>query len=217
MPKQTNDQGSAGLAGRRSQAARNDAAILAAAREVFLADPKAPVSAVAERAGVGMSALYRRYPGKETLLRTLCHDGLRRWIEEAEAVEAEPDAGKALVVFLERIVDADVHSLTVHLAGTFTPTEEMGRDARRAAELMGRLVERAHAAGRLRRDVVADDIGLVLEGCAAVRMPDPERTRELRRRFLSMVLGGLTGPDVNVLPGPAPEPGELNWRWRRSG
>ncbi|MBB2747849.1 UNVERIFIED_ORG: AcrR family transcriptional regulator [Microbispora rosea subsp. rosea] len=222
MPKQTDDHGSSGLAGRRGQAARNDAAILDAAREVFLADPKAPVAAVAERAGVGMSALYRRYPGKEDLLRRLCHDGLRRWIEEAEAVETEPDAWKALVVFLERIVDADVHSLTVHLAGTFTPTEEMGRDARRAGEMMGRLVERAHATGRLRRDVVADDFGLVLEGCAAVRLPDPERTRELRRRFLSMVLDGVTGADANgddaaALPGPAPQPGELNWRWRRSG
>ncbi len=216
------DHGSSGLAGRRGQAARNDAAILDAAREVFLADPKAPVAAVAERAGVGMSALYRRYPAKEDLLRRLCHDGLRRWIEEAEAVETEPDAWKALVVFLERIVDADVHSLTVHLAGTFTPTEEMGRDARRAGEMMGRLVERAHATGRLRRDVVADDFGLVLEGCAAVRLPDPERTRELRRRFLSMVLDGVTGADVAgddaaALPGPAPQPGELNWRWRRSG
>ncbi|SIS21733.1 transcriptional regulator, TetR family [Microbispora rosea] len=227
MPKQTDDSGSAGLAGRRGRAARNDAAILDAAREVFLADPKAPVAAVAERAGVGMSALYRRYPGKEDLLRRLCHDGLRRWIEEAEAVEAEPDAWKALVVFLERIVDADVHSLTVHLAGTFTPTEEMGRDARRAAELMGRLVERAYAAGLLRRDLVVDDIGLVLEGCAAVRVPDAERTRELRRRFLAMVLAGVagagvagagvTGTGADALPGPAPEPGELNWRWRRPG
>ncbi|GIH67375.1 TetR/AcrR family transcriptional regulator [Microbispora siamensis] len=215
MPKQMDDHGSTGLAGRRGQAARNDAAILDAAREVFLADPKAPVAAVAERAGVGMSALYRRYPGKEDLLRRLCHDGLRRWIEEAEAVEAEPDAWKALVVFLERIVDADVHSLTVHLAGTFTPTEEMGSDARRAAGLMDRLVERAHAAGRLRRDVVADDMGLVLESCAAIRVPDPERTQELRRRCLAMLLAGLAGDGAGPLPGPAPAPGELNWRWRR--
>ncbi|MEU8178645.1 hypothetical protein AB0C14_37750 [Microbispora hainanensis] len=87
--------------------------------------------------------------------------------------------------------------------------------------------ERAHAAGRLRRDLVADDFGLVLEGCAAVRVPDPDRTRELRRRFLAMVLAGIAGADEKgagegalpaadggALPGPAPEPGELNWRWR---
>src|SRR6266851_5087288 len=68
------------LPGRRGQARRNDTLILEAAREVFLSDPKAPVAAVAEHAGVGISALYRRYPSKEDLLRRLCHDGLRRFI-----------------------------------------------------------------------------------------------------------------------------------------
>src|SRR2546423_1938241 len=83
------------LPGRRGQAARNDTLILDAAREVFLADPKAPIAAVAERAGVGISALYRRYAGKEDLLRRLCHDGLRRFIAEAEAADAEPDGWAA--------------------------------------------------------------------------------------------------------------------------
>ena len=71
------------LPGRKSEAARNDGAILEAARAVFLADPKAPIAAVAERAGVGISALYRRYPSKEDLLRKLCADGLRRYLDEA--------------------------------------------------------------------------------------------------------------------------------------
>ena len=70
MPEQTT-----ALSGRRGQAARNDEVILAAARDVFLADPKAPIAAVAERAGVGISALYRRYASKDDLLRTLCSTG----------------------------------------------------------------------------------------------------------------------------------------------
>jgi AcrR family transcriptional regulator len=132
MAKQVEAAAPTGLSGRRGQAARNDTVILEAARDVFLEDPKAPIAAVAERAGVGISALYRRYSGKEDLLRKLCHDGLRRFIAEAEAADAEPDGWRALAGFLERIVEADVHSLTVHLAGTFTPTAEMGRDAERA-------------------------------------------------------------------------------------
>src|SRR3954454_6030849 len=94
-----------GLPGRRGQAARNDTLILDAARDVFLADPKAPIAAVAERAGVGISALYRRYAGKEDLLRTLCHDGLRRFIAEAERAQANDDGWAAFVEFLQRIVD----------------------------------------------------------------------------------------------------------------
>jgi AcrR family transcriptional regulator len=201
------------LSGRRAQAARNDEVILAAAREVFLADPKAPIAAVAERAGVGISALYRRYAGKEDLLRRLCHDGLRRYLAEAEAADGEPDGWTALAGFLERVVVADVHSLTVHLAGTFTPTEEMSADARRAGALTERLLERARAGGRLRRDAVAGDLTLVLQGCAAVRVPDPARTEVLRRRLLTLLLAGL-GTDGPPLPGPGPDGGELNRRWR---
>ncbi|MFI7606999.1 TetR/AcrR family transcriptional regulator [Micromonospora sp. NPDC049366] len=204
------------LAGRRAQAARNDEVILDAARAVFLDDPKAPIAAVADRAGVGISALYRRYASKEDLLRTLCRDGLRRYVAEAEAGLADPDGWRGLAGFLERVVDADVHSLTVHLAGTFTPTEEMGRDAVRANELTTSLVKRAHDGGRLRPDIVVQDVGLLLEACAAVRVPDPERTRQLRRRQLAVMLAGLsTGGDGSSLPGPPPAPGEFDWRWRR--
>jgi AcrR family transcriptional regulator len=56
------------LRGRRAEAARNDQRILDAAREVFVADPGAPIAAVAKRAGVGIGALYRRYASKEELL-----------------------------------------------------------------------------------------------------------------------------------------------------
>ena len=69
------------MSGRRREAARNDHAILDAARAVFIADPTASIAAVAERAGVGHSALYRRYPSKQNLLRQLCREGLRAYIE----------------------------------------------------------------------------------------------------------------------------------------
>src|SRR6186997_838464 len=132
------------LPGRQGQAARNNQVILDAARDVFLADPKAPIAAVAERAGVGISALYRRYPGKEDLLRTLCHDGLRRFIAEAERAAGEPEPAA---------------SLTGHLAGMFTPTPEMRQDAELANRLVAGLVERA--GDRLRPGVVVEDLGLL--------------------------------------------------------
>jgi AcrR family transcriptional regulator len=202
------------LPGRRGQAARNDAVILEAARAVFLADAKAPIAAVADRAGVGISALYRRYPSKEHLLRQLCHDGLRTYIAQAQAAQLQPDAWQTFTAFLGGLVDADVHSLTVHLAGTFTPTEEMGRDALRANELAGQIVEAAHAHGMLRKDFVAGDVSQILEACAALRVPDPARTRVLRRRHLALVFDGLTTAGEE-LPGPPPTYEEQTWRWRR--
>jgi AcrR family transcriptional regulator len=201
------------LPGRRSQAARNDEVILTAAREVFLADPKAPVSAVAERAGVGISALYRRYPGKDDLLRTLCRDGLTRYVEIAEQAAADRDGWAGLVAFLGGVVDADVHALTVNLAGTFTPTPEMRELAVHASEVTGTLVGRAHASGRLRADVVTEDVSLLLEACSAIRLPDPGRTAELRRRYLALVIDGLAATH-GTLPGPPPASGEMGHRWR---
>jgi AcrR family transcriptional regulator len=110
------------LSGRRAQAARNDERILEAARAVFLADPGAPISEVAKQAKVGIGALYRRFASKEEVLRRLSSDGLSRYIAEAEAALADDgDPWSAFVTFMHRILDADTHSLTLRLAGTFTP------------------------------------------------------------------------------------------------
>jgi AcrR family transcriptional regulator len=196
--------------GRRQQAMRNDETILTAAREVFLADPKAPVAAVAERAGVGISALYRRYASKEVLLRTLCHDGLRQFIAEADRAAREDDDWTAFAGFLRGVVDADVHSLTVHLAGTFTPTEEMGADAVTASEQATALFERARAS--MRAGANEHDVTMLLEMCAAVRVPDAEGTKQLRRRYLALLLDGLRAD--GELPGPPPTAELINWRWR---
>lgn len=195
--------------GRGEQAVRNNEAILTAAREIFLADPRAPVAAVAERAKVGIGALYRRYPSKEDLLRTLCHDGLRTFIAEAERAGDEPDDWAAFATFMHGVVRADVHSLTVHLAGTFTPTEQMNTDAQLASALAVGLVERARP--HLRPDIGPADVTLLLEMCAAVRVPDATRTGELRDRCLAILLDGLRTGEAP--PGPPPAALELDWRW----
>src|SRR5882757_5620962 len=95
------------MSGRRAEAARNNTRILESARAVFVANPAAPISAVAEHAGVGISALYRRYPSKEDLLRTLCANGLRTYIDAVEtALDDQGDPWAAFVTFMERIVEA---------------------------------------------------------------------------------------------------------------
>jgi AcrR family transcriptional regulator len=198
--------------GRAQQAIRNHEAILTAAREVFLADHRAPISAVAERAGVGISALYRRYAGKEDLLRTLCHDGLRTFIAEAERAAEDPDGWTAFETFLRGVVDADVHALTVHLAGTFTPTDEMSADAVRAGELADALFQRAYPT--MRTDATSGDVAMLLEMCAAIRVPDPGRTAQLRRRYLTILLDGLR--EGRTPTEAAPTPADLNWRWRQT-
>ena len=55
-----------------------------AARDVFVVDPTAPVSTVAQRARVDMGAIYHRYETKEDLLRVLCRQAQNIWVAEVE-------------------------------------------------------------------------------------------------------------------------------------
>ena len=207
---------SAPLSGRRAQAARNDERILDAARAVFVADPDAPISAVAKHAGVGISALYRRYESKEELLRRLCADGLERYIAAAEAALADDgDPWTAFTDFMGRVVDADSHSLTLRLAGTFAPTEDLRREAGKAQELNLRLIERTKAAGAIRADLTADDLSFLFEQLAAIRVGDEQRTGQLRRRYLALQLDALHNPSTTSLPGPPPTWQEVSRRWEK--
>jgi AcrR family transcriptional regulator len=204
-----------GLNGRRAQAARNDHSILAAARTVFLQSPQAPVAAVAKEAGVGISALYRRYPGKEQLLQKLCADGLTTFISIAEQYsDGQPDPFTALKDFVRGIVDADVHALTVKLAGTFTPTPELGELSVRADLLMKSIFQRAFDGGMLRADADANDVPMIFEQLTAIRLLDEARTVALRHRYLDLIMDGMrSNPTFGTLSAPAPSGMELGERW----
>jgi AcrR family transcriptional regulator len=202
------------LSGRRAEAARNDERILAAARAVFVADPGAPIAAVAEHAGVGISALYRRYASKEELLRRLCGDGLKAYLAAAtEALADDGDPWEAFARFMGRVVDADTHSLTSRLAGTFTPTDELNRDADAAQELNRRLFERTRASGAIRPDLDVNDLSMVFEQLASIRFGDEARTSQLRHRYLTLLLEAMHHPSTTPLPGPPPTWRELTGRW----
>ena len=82
--------------GRQAEARRNDLVVLEAARDVFSAlGADAPVSAVADRAGVGIGTLYRRFGSKTELLQRLCVLAMDQTLQAADdALEAsDPWAG----------------------------------------------------------------------------------------------------------------------------
>lgn len=205
------------LNGRRAQAARNDQRVLDAARAVFTADPDAPIAAVAERAGVGISVLYRRYRSKDELLQRLSIEGLSRYIDEAEAALAAMDAGDdpwaAFAAFMGRCLDEGAGSLSVRFAGRFTATEEQYRLGRQAHAATQRLLDRAKAAGALRTDIVVGDLSLLLEQLQAIRAGDERRTGELRRRYLTLILDALHTTSAAALPGPPPTWEEIGRRY----
>ncbi|MFI7675710.1 TetR/AcrR family transcriptional regulator [Actinophytocola sp. NPDC049390] len=209
---------SAPLSGRRAQAARNDGLIVEAAREVFVADPTAPIAAVAERAGVGISALYRRYPSKEDLLRKLCADGLALYtaiVEKAvDAITSGGDPWEVFATFMRDVVAADTHSITNALAGTFTPSPELYEMSARAGKLNDELLARTHRAGVIRADLEIGDLGALFGQLASVGVGDPARVADLRQRYLTIILDGLRVPPVTTdLPSHAPTLEERAGQW----
>jgi AcrR family transcriptional regulator len=200
--------------GRQAQAAHNDELILDAAREVFLADPGAPISAVAARAGVGIGALYHRYASKEDLLRTLCRNGQQIYLTEAKrALGAGGDPWEAFTGFLRRIVAANTHGLTVRLAGTFEPTDEQMALAEQMRTLGTELFGRARDSGQLRADITWLDVEYLLELLARARLGDSSRTAELRQRHLAVIIDGLRSAGRTPLPGDPPTWPEQTHRW----
>lgn len=204
------------MSGRRAQAARNDELILVTARAVFLADPGAPISEVAKRAGVGISALYKRYPSKEELLRKLCHDGLATFVAVTEAALADQSEPQEVFErWMRQLVEADTSSLTRALAGKFAPTPDMYELAERANTLSTELFERVRS--ELRPGLEVHDLSLMFELVAGIKLADRARTLELRQRYLTVLLDGLRVRDAAALPGPSPTWQELNERWSPNG
>ena len=144
-------------------------------------------------------------PARRSLLRRLSADGLQRFIDAAEAALADHgDPWEAFAGFMRRCVDADTNSLTQRLAGTFTPTEELYREAGRAQGLLTALFDRTQAAGAIRKR----PRGQRRRAAARADRGDPHRRRrtrtlELRHRYLALMLDAVRA-ERDELPGPAP-------------
>ncbi|MGP4029582.1 TetR/AcrR family transcriptional regulator [Actinomadura sp. 3N407] len=202
------------MSGRKAQAARNDELIREAARAVFTADPGAPISAVAEHAGVGISALYRRYKSKEDLLQKLADDGMDRYLAQVEAaLDDDADPWDAFAGFMRRCLDIGAGSLTMRLAGTFDVTEEMSRKGQEIHLATKRLLERTQEAGALRPEIEVGDISVMLEYLHGIRIGDDERMNQLQHRYLALMLDALHLTDRQELPGPPPTWQELRGRY----
>ncbi|MEV7010000.1 helix-turn-helix domain-containing protein [Streptosporangium sp. NPDC051022] len=192
----------AGPGARRSDASRNDQRILAAARAVFVElGPEAPVSAIAERAGVGMGTLYRRYPSKEDLMRALSLEHMEQTREEAEAGLDDSDVWAGFAGFVRACVEAGVDG-TPRLAGAYEITEDVLAASKRAREAIQVLVDRAQGEGVLRADINADDVIVLLHALRERRAEKGRIAADLSRRFLGIVLDGLRPESAHELTAP---------------
>ncbi|MEV4222143.1 helix-turn-helix domain-containing protein [Nonomuraea sp. NPDC049725] len=188
--------------GPQALAARNDQALIEAARHVFTTQGfDAPVSAVAEHAGVGMGSLYRRYRTKEELLQRLCVDSMERVAAAAQGGLAHEDPWQGLAHYIQQCV-AFGFGILAPLAGAIDVTPEMQQANQRAQHLADELTARAHRAGVLRTDVTTMDISLLIGQFSRSTPAPPGRAEEeIRSRLLAIALDGLKAHNTGPLPG----------------
>jgi AcrR family transcriptional regulator len=198
----------------RRDAERNRQRILQAAGEVF-AERGLGVTMddIAERAGVGVGTVYRRFPEKELLVEALFEDRIEELVSLAQQALAEDDPWEALVGFLERsqALQACNRGLKELLLSTRYGHERIACVRERMSPLAEALVERAQASGQLRPDVEATDIPLIHVMLGGIvdftRDVDPDTWR----RVLAIILDGLRAREsLTPLNAPALEPDQVD-------
>ena len=196
----------------RRDARENRNRILAAARAAFAAEGvDVPVEAIADRAGVGMGTLYRRFPTKHDLVQAVIEESLDAFVVAAEEGLAEDDPWTGFTGFVERVLELHVENRALRevLAGT---EHGHARDAvrRRVRPLVRRLIERAHADGSLRPDFAPEDMPLVFMTAGRVLEAGRGVAPDLWRRYLGLLLDGLRARGATPLPRGALTQAQMN-------
>lgn len=208
---------------RQAEAERNDRALLQAAREVLAVEgAHASVAAIAARASVGIGSLYRRYRTKKELFQRLCAIALDDYFKTAQEGLAHDDPWEGLAHYIRTSIALGPGSLAP-IAGTIKVTKEMAEKTQRSDEAVKALVDRAHAAGALRRDVTAIDLELLIEQLAKSPLLDQlnkqgrtdltEAALNARARINSIALDGLRTTAPQPLPGHPPGYELFSERW----
>jgi AcrR family transcriptional regulator len=195
----------------RVDAARNRGRIVEAAKAAFAEHGlDVPLEDVAERAGVGIATLYRRFPAREDLIAACFERRLADYAHAAEEALEAPDGWTGFCAYVERTcaMQAADRGLKDVLTRTFPNARALEQNRARGFELLLRLIERAKADGGLRADFVPEDHVLLLMGNAGVVQGAGEAAPDAWRRYLGLMLDGLRSECATPLP-PPPSPRQM--------
>ncbi|MFD7204332.1 TetR/AcrR family transcriptional regulator [Streptomyces sp. NPDC059893] len=202
----------------RSDAERNRARIIAAARTVFRRDGlSASMASVAREAEVGIATMFRRFPTKEELVAAVFADRMDAYVQATAEALANPDPWQGFADYIETVCAmqaadrgfADV--LTMSLPGAET------LEACRAEAYEGflELIARAKDSGDLREDFTSRDLVLLLMANAGVLSATDEDAPGAWRRPVAWMIQSFKAPGRGPLPDP-PEDAALYQAMRRA-
>ncbi len=201
----------------RADAERNRERILAAARELFTERGlHVSLDEVAERAGLGVGTVYRRFASRGELIDAVFEAQLDQIVAEADAAMAIEEPWEALERLVTGIAERAARDRAFKELVLGSP-DGRALVARIRDEMRPRaeaIVGRAQAAGVLRPDFAASDLPILQLMIGAVADVGGET---LWRRCLALLLDGLRPGSQRPLPGPPLEFDaleEVMCRWR---
>ena len=194
-------EGRTGGTGLRRDAARNRLRILRAAARSFGEDGiDVGVESIAQRAGVGVGTLYRRFPTKEALIEAVVHELLCDVRDAASAALADEPPGEGFAAFLRSVAGLQVEHRgclgRLWIDRVHDPIREEIEAGIRA------LLDGARAAGTVRPDIVYEDAVVLLWSIRGVIESTAAVAPDAWRRHVAMLLAAV-GPDAPA-PGFAP-------------
>lgn len=177
----------------RADAARNEARLIAAARDAFLAgEDKVSLERIAEIAGVGIGTLYRHFPSRGHLAEAVYRAELDELMSGAPDLLSNNSAFEALRIWLARysVLILSKRAMFDALRDTL-----MSREAstsvtwKRMSETLAVFVAAGAVDGTIRHDVRSEDLTVVLAGVVASATFSADRER--LNRLLTIVATGV--------------------------
>ncbi|WP_345624642.1 helix-turn-helix domain-containing protein [Streptomyces ziwulingensis] len=172
-------------------AARNRAALVAAAREIYAESGlSAPLSAIARRAGVGQGVLYRHFPDRAALALAVLEENVQQ-IEQAAAADGT-DAARVLGVLTWHQTESTAFVGVLHADGA---DSRSGTPA--YAQALSRRVERAlrrHLPAGHRLGARPEDLMIAIAMVSGAVTGPTREQRERRALAAWRLLGVEVGP-----------------------
>ena len=192
----------------RKDAERNRRRILEAAAEVFTARGlEATLDDVARQAGVGVGTVYRRFPDKAALADALFEERIDILVDLATEAYGADDPWQGLAGFMEAAAEMLSTDKGLRQILMFAPYghKRVGYARSRMRPAVGKLVERAQAAGQVRPDLGATDIPVLEFMLGATAEYARDVRPDLWRRYLALMLDALRPSRTGFTELPVPE------------
>lgn len=180
--------------------------LLRAAFAVFKAEgPEAPVAQIAAAAEMGMSSFYRTFTGRDELLDALAEERVTLWVAGWRRALEKDDPWTALVEALWEFGELEQRdpALAIVLRERALAQPQLVAEV----EALGvEVVERAKAAGAVRRDAVSDDVTRIYVMMGGLpRASDDVGWRRMLALFIDGLRAGGTTPLAAYEQRPAPD------------